>query len=300
MMAVLFVARPAFAIVFLTQTAQTAGLGAGQSFLDPEAELIVSLSDGSQVGCSGSLLAGGEYVLTAAHCVTGDTDTLTATSVSLDFANVGLQVSSTSYIVDPTWTGNLYNGGDLALIKLSTPVTSITGYMLDLASSAAGDVVTLAGYGINAYGTNGYSTNNFGTLYYGTTQYLGLWSDPNTVYAYQFVNSGPGYTGSQEAVIAPGDSGGGALIDVNGTWEIVGVHDFNACVTNGCTPNSSLNQYGGDTSVYADASFLEPYLAPEPGSLLVMGTGLFGLMAARRRVAVRAFERASHGRLRLG
>lgn len=287
-LATLFAARPAFAIVFLTQAAQTAGLGAGQSFLDPEAELIVSLSDGSEVGCSGSLLAGGDYVLTAAHCVTGDTDSLTASNISIDFANVDLDVSSDSYIVDPTWDGNVENGGDLALIQLSMPITSITGYTVDTTSSAVGDTVTIAGYGISTYGTSGYgSTNNFGTLYDGTTRFMGVYSDVNSVYEYEFVDSGYWYTGSQEAMIAPGDSGGAALLDVDNTWEIVGVNDFEACFTDGCSPDASLDQYGGDTSVYADASFLDPYLAPEPGTLMVMGTGLFGLVAARRRSSPR-------------
>lgn len=250
----LFAAPSAFAIVFLTQAAQTAGLGAGEAFLDPEAELIVSLSNGSEVGCSGSLLAGGDYILTAAHCVTGDTDTLAADNISIDFANVGLDVSSAGYIVDPAWNGNLDDGGDLALIELSTPITSITGYTLDTTSSAVGDDVTIAGYGTTTYGTNGYSSENFGVLHYGTTSFGGVYSTIPSVYEFEFVDSGRGYTGSQEAMIAPGDSGGAALLDLGGTWEIVGVNDFDACTTDGCTPNASLGQYGGDTSVYGPLS----------------------------------------------
>ncbi len=298
MVAALFAARPASAIVFLTSAAQTAGLGAGQSFLNPEAELTVSLSNGSEAGCSGSLLAGGAYVLTAAHCVTGASDNLTATHISLDFANVGLGVSSTQYIVDPAWNGNLLSGGDLALIKLSTPITSIAGYTVDTTSGvAAGTTVTIAGYGDTAYGTAGYSSNNFGTLHDGTTRFMGGWSQVPSVYEYEFVNGGYWYAGSQEAMIAPGDSGGAALLDVNGTWEIVGVNDFNACTAVGCTPDASLNQYGGDTSVYANAAFLDPYLAPEPGSIIVVATGLFGLAAARRRAAARDAGSAPRGSL---
>lgn len=283
-LATCFAARPASAIVFLTQAAQTAGLGAGQAFLDPEAKLIMTYNSGPQAGCTGSLIAGGAYVLTAAHCVTGDSDNLRATNISINFANVGLTVSSSSYVVDPIWNGNLLVGGDLALIKLSTPITSIAGYKVDTAYNAAGQDVTIAGYGISAYGTAGYSANNFGTLHYGTTYFSGVYSQPSSVYAFEFVNSGYQYTGSQEAIIAPGDSGGAALIDLNGKWELVGVNDFDACVTTGCTPNASLGQYGGDTSVYVDASFLNPYLAtPEPGTLALVGTGMLGLMAARRR-----------------
>ncbi len=96
---------PAYAIVFQTVADQTAGLGAGQAFLDAEAKLTIGLSDGSQAGCSGSLLAGGQYVLTAAHCVTGGTNTLSARSISVNFANTGLTVTTSNYVVIPPGMG---------------------------------------------------------------------------------------------------------------------------------------------------------------------------------------------------
>ncbi len=275
-------AQPARAIVFQSTTAQGVGLGAGNAALDGEAELVVSLGNGTAVGCSGSLVGGGSYILTAAHCVTGDTDTTSATSISINFANVGLNTSSTSYIVNPTWNGTLTHGGDLALIKLSAPVTSIPSYTLGLASSAVGDVVTVAGYGDTGVGSTGYVAYTFGTLYYGRNQYIGVFTDDPTVYGYGFTLGG-GTIGSDQVMIAPGDSGGGSFINVNGALELVGVHDFIACETDGCTPDSQFGQYGGDTSVYADAAFLDSVLsAPEPGSFLIVGTGLSGLAAIRR------------------
>ncbi len=273
--------RPASAIVFQNTSAQTAGLGASQGFLDGEAELIINLSNSTTVGCSGSLIDGGQYILTAAHCVTGDTDSTSATSISINFANVGLNLTSTSYVVDPTWNGSLTSGGDLALVKLSTPVTSIASYGLNTKSSAVGDVVTLAGYGYTGTGSAGYTANTFGTLYYGTNQYIGVYSNVTSVYGYGFT-SGGGTIGSTEVMVAPGDSGGAALIDVGGTWDIVGVHDFVSCVTTGCTPNSSFGQYGGDTSVYADAAFIDSVL-PEPASLTMLAIALSGLAATSRR-----------------
>ena len=78
---------------------------------------------------------------------------------------------------------------------------------------------------------------------------------------------------------------------ISGTWEIVGVHDFDACATDGCTPDASLDQYGGDTSVYANVVFLDLYLAPEPGSWMLVSTGLLGLGTARRLVTSLKFGR---------
>jgi Trypsin len=283
---VAFAARPASALVFLTSAAQTTGTGAGQSFLDGEASLSVTFNNGSTGGCSGSLLAGGQYVLTAGHCVTGGNDTLSATSISVNFANVGLTVVTASYVVDPVWNGSLANGGDLALLKLSTPVTTIAGYQLDTTASAVGQVVTLAGYGNTGIGGNGYTPGSSGTLYYGLNTYLGLSADAPTDYLFQYTADGGG-VGSQEVMLAPGDSGGASLLNVNGTWQIVGVHDFGACTTTGCVFNSSFGQYGGDTSVFADQGWLDSVIdAPEPGAIALLSVGLLGLAVVRSRGSV--------------
>jgi hypothetical protein len=272
------ITQPAWAIVFQSTAAQTAGLGADQSFLNGEAKLTINLSDGSQDGCSGSLVGGGSYILTAAHCVTGESGTLSATGISIDFANTGLTLSAVTYLVDPIWNGSITNGGDLALIALSTPVTSIGSYMLDTTASAVGDTVTLAGYGLTGVGSTGSVANTFGTLYVGQNIYLGTYSDAPTVYAYGFNSSGP-----EAVMIAPGDSGGGAFVDVGGTLELAGVHDFITCTQMNCTPNSSFGQLGGDTSIYADAPWLDSILVAEPASLAIMATGLAGMAFISRR-----------------
>ena len=143
------------AIVFQDAAAQSNGLGAGQGFLNGEAALVVSLSNNTTGGCTGSLVAGGLYVLTAAHCLTGSTATLSATSVALNFANVGLNLTATQYFIDPRWSGNIFDGGDLALIKLAAAVTTITGYTLSTSASQVGATVVMAGYGVTGVGATG-------------------------------------------------------------------------------------------------------------------------------------------------
>jgi hypothetical protein len=283
-------AHPAQAIVFQDAVAQAAGLGAGQAFLAPEARLIVTLSNNSQSGCSGSLLAGGQYVLTAAHCVTGDTNTLSATNILLTFAHTGLALTATNYLVDPVWNGSIASGGDLALIRLDTAVTTIAGYPIYAASSVVGSTVTLAGYGLTGVGSTGYVAGTFGTLYYGANQYDGVYGNAPSVYGFDldkngstaFNTFGGDAVGSDEVMIAPGDSGGGSLLDIDGIWWLVGVHDFISCLAPGCTANSSFGQIGGDTSLFANADWLYSVL-PEPPTAPLLLAGLLGLAAVARR-----------------
>jgi hypothetical protein len=272
-------ARPASAIVFVSAAAQAAGLGAGQAFLNAEALLTITSTEGSSGTCSGSLLAGGQYILTAAHCLAG----ASVANIAANFANVGLTVNTTSYIVDPQWNCSVYNGGDLALVALRSPFTAIPGYQVDTASSAVGQVVTLAGYGDTGVGGTGYVPNSSGTLYYGQNVYAEISPGVPTAYQINF-NADVGAAGAQEALIAPGDSGGASLIDLNGTWAIVGVHDFLGCDVTDCTPNATFGQFGGDTSVYANAAWLDDYV-PEPSGVFVFGSGLSGLLVAGRRRA---------------
>jgi Trypsin/PEP-CTERM motif len=292
-------ATPALALVYQDTDAQSAGLGAGHAFLDGEAALTVGLSTGGHGGCSGSLVGGGAFVLTAAHCFTDDDGNKIATSIDILFGNSNLDVTATNYVLNPDWNGTISGGGDLALVKLDTPILSIPSYQLDTATTAVGKVVTLAGYGDTGVGDTGYEAHTFGTtLQFGQNRYDFDYDDVPWVYEYDFdklgddsfnVTDGPA-VGTDEVDIAPGDSGGAALMLVDGAWQIVGVHEFTICAVDDCDPLSKFGEKAGDTSVFAYRDWLNGELAtgpapvPEPATWALMGVGLIAVsLVARRR-----------------
>lgn len=174
----------------------------GQTFngvagaLDGVARLSFSNAEGNWA-CSGSLLAGGQYVLTAAHCA----DDFTKMKVDFGWAGGKARESRTVAVSDafvhPQWHGernSLDAGSDVALLKLSSAVTDIKGYHLSTTNDVGKDYL-MAGYGTTtvagsaqepdwgdqAYGHYGYNTfdvdsNTFNKV---GDQYTGWGYDPN-------------------------------------------------------------------------------------------------------------------------
>ena len=266
-------AAPAHAIVNAVST------GIGDATLNGEAELILTEAGGQQFGCSGSLLTGGQYILTAGHCLTGDDANAKTTAISVSFLGGKVELSATKYFVDPSWNGSVASGDDLAIIELNSPITQISGYTIDTGSVSKQTEVLVAGYGETGTGTTGAQSNTFGTLHYGYNQYnisssfYDEYGISQSVLLYDFENT-------NQAMIAPGDSGGGSFVDVDGIYELVGVHDFNMCIAERCTPNSAFGTIGGDVSVAATANieWIDSVIGtPEPGAFALMAVGFAGL-----------------------
>jgi hypothetical protein len=109
---------------------------------------------GGTYACSGSLLPGGQYILTAAHCAD---DAITMTIEFGLYNNVALQTrTATSFHVHPGWTasgGELDNGSDIAVVRLNAPVTGLNAYYLSTTNDVGRQYI-ITGYGTSGIGTN--------------------------------------------------------------------------------------------------------------------------------------------------
>jgi hypothetical protein len=318
-------------------------LGSGWSALDGVA--AISLSGGSGF-CSGSLLAGGEYLVTAAHCVSdASTGAQSVFSFSVDFQGGAVNRGVSAVAIAPGWHGaatSLGDGSDLALLRLSAPVTTIAGYGLS-PTLDVGKAIVVAGYGRIGTGAGGADYGSYGALHYGynvndTTDYAlntalraagyGDQLGPmyptlyGETYVYDFDSGQAAHNALQrlygltgvalgsdlgagvgEAMIAPGDSGGGDFVLADGQYLLSGVHSYgwNLCtsVANGgvsdaladCTvlPGgwSSFGSLGGSTAVYSALSWIEGVTGvsavPEAGAWALWLAGLPLLRRAARR-----------------
>jgi hypothetical protein len=287
-------------------------LGADQT-IPVDLSGVVEISTAGIGGCTGSLLSNGTSILTAAHCVDG----ASASGITILFQGPTGFVSYTaaSFTVDPAYDGTGTDGSDLAVIQLSALAPAFaTEYQLDMEPAVYGVADVLAGYGYGGTGAAGAEPANypFGTLSAGENDYaenaaaFGDTLNPQEAFSSgdlvgQFYESGhpstnvlscgfPSspcqsnpFTAVDEVDISEGDSGGPTFQDVDGTMEIVGVHDFIGCVTTNCTPNSAFGDVFGDTSVSANLSFIDSQIAPEPRTLSMMLAALLSVLFLRLR-----------------
>jgi secreted trypsin-like serine protease len=238
-----------------------ADLGGGAGAFDGVAKLLfTAASDGGSYVCSGSLLAGGRYVLTAAHCA----DDFTTMTADFKFGTVTANV--TQAYVKPGWAGfsnSVGNGSDIAILKLDQKITGIQGFNLSTTNDVGSDML-IAGYGLVGTGTTGATdfdrpSADLWRPHYGyntadTTDKLlndtvfGAGSGSNQfgeTYVFDFDNGrllknalqriannfGGSWTssrglGENEALIAGGDSGGGDFVWNGSEWLVSGVHSY--------------------------------------------------------------------------
>ncbi len=257
-------------------------LGQQQQFTGVGA-LAINFSGGGGTTCSGTLIAE-QWVLTAAHCVddgVGFASFVTAGSFSI----------VEEVFIHPDWTmDNFLGGGDLALLRLSAPVTSREIASLHTGGGDLGQVGTAVGYGRFGTGITGAQPNTDGTLRAGqnTIDVLGtargwderiLLTDFDNPLNPNDSNYGSNSPLDLEYSIAPGDSGGGLFVEYNGRWELAGVTSF-INSTDG-NPNGDYGDSNGYTRVSDYTGWINSIIpAPSTATLLIGG---MGLMARRRR-----------------
>ena len=193
------------------------------------------LGDTSGYFCSGVLIAP-QYVLTAGHCAVG------VASTAGRF-KLGTSVYNTSQVtVHPQYNANAEPdlSNDIAIYKLSQAVTSVPSYPIYRSTPQVGQVLTLVGFGEGGTGATG-GQGDFGTKRVGTTPIDAVTAK---MVWWNFDNE-------SESNTAPGDSGGPAYLNVNGTYYVAGI------TSGGSKANAGLGDESYDTRVDAYAAWID-------------------------------------------
>ncbi len=271
----------------ITTTGNPAGYVTGTgTALDGVAELSLTIPGVGVATCSGTLLPTGRHILTAAHCFTDTAGNPIVSSLSADFTLPGgtQTLVGASVALHPGFNGLTQQGSDIAIVTLATSASADVP-RLDIYRGASEFTVpdfAKTGYGRSgtgatgdtlAAGTKRYGLNNFdadGNLFNGTVLSTGVVSlSGGTSLVYDFDNglaandaSGTllGVTdlglGSDEVSVAPGDSGGPALID----GQVAGITSWGLSISGPdalAGLNSSFGEFAFDTRVSAFASWVD-------------------------------------------
>lgn len=236
---------------------------AGQPFFDGVFKITEQVGDKRSYG-SGVLLAGGQYILTAAHLFSGNPS---LSDVHIINAN-GQSVSAVSKIfTHPLWDNNPadYNH-DLALIQLAEPLTQITGYEIYREKNEIGKVFTRVGFSNNdlVSGKNTYDALtdkinvSFGTRIETGSQLLYDYDDGTTPHDAigQLLNLPNLGLGNDETMSQIGLSGGGTFIDnkIAGVGSFIfrsELSDINNVI------DSSIGELGSDTRISTHADWID-------------------------------------------
>ena len=255
--------------------------------LDGVAKLLFSNNAGNFV-CSGSLLKGGRYVLTAAHCA-DDFKTMT-----VDFKLGSVTANAVGATVHAGWSGYLGDGSDIAIVELDRKIKGIEGFRFSTTNDL-GKNILLAGYGLVGTGATGSTAfdrdppgtdprlwhAHFGYNTIDTTDYAlseavfgpgGGSRAFGETYVYDFDDGTASHNalqrlkianggtwadsstglGTSEALIAGGDSGGGDFIWNGHEWVVTGVHSYGWGLCGYYLPNCDV--VPGTNASYGDLS----------------------------------------------
>jgi hypothetical protein len=273
---------------------------------EPQFASVGSYSTGSLFGSF--TLISPSWALTAAHVVdTNGNGSVSDETITNDVLRLGaIQRNAVEVIVptgingNPGWDGNINDGFDLALVRLNSPVTTITPAPLYSSFQELGKQITSVGFGQGGTGLTG-ATGASGTKRAGdnTVDRFVTFRNGATALRWDFDEPAPRVSPNDsgstvpldmEYLIGPGDSGGGSFIFENGSWYLAGVHSGTYDVFNYPGATSNTSTYGDAALITRVAAYQDfifsniPELAaavPEPGQLAALAFA--GTLAIRRR-----------------
>ena len=140
-------------------------IGGGNPIYKPAANksgvvaLIMTYANGQRFICSGSVLADGMSIATAAHCVSSGAGTANPVSTTAyffkgdadqrtPFQTGGVAIGVSNYYVNENYTGEVIDQNDIAILRLkSAAPASADRYALHTPTDLTGTVFNVAGYG---------------------------------------------------------------------------------------------------------------------------------------------------------
>lgn len=213
----------------------------------PEAVALVS-SNGNQSFCTGTLI-GCETVLTAAHCVCGETDTGMTCQPDAAGVRVAMQHGPAKTVTSISVPANYVFGSaaDVAVLKLGSPVDGIAPRKINTVQTPAfGSSGTIVGFGLSRDDLSDTGVKRLGEVT--TASCIGSGTPENEHVCWNFTVP-PGAAGT-DSNTCPGDSGGPLFVDINNQTYVAGV-------TSGGVGACHANDSSFDADVFVNRAWIQ-------------------------------------------